>query len=399
MTARWWLFPLLAAACSDLDFGGPPPEPPCAPLPPIDGFVSRDGARLIAGGRPLRALGANIYYLQQLFTYSVRSGDPSYAAPALAALDQAVCLQMPVIRANAFNDSDDTASIRPQPGLYLEQGLRGLDRAVVEAKQRGLRLILVLTNYHRAYGGLPAYAAWAGRSPDDFFADAAMQGYWKEYVTFLLDRLNPETGLRYRDEPAIFAWEIANELRCPPCRGTTRTTDTVAALARHLRAAGARQLIADGSEGFDDAPELHPGLSNTYAVRGEDGMSFSRLLGVPELDLVSYHLYPNTWGLSADADAALWIDRHTQMARAAGKVAYLGEFGHRARNDRARAAVYDSWLERLYRDRDGSLALLWQLIPASRRLQNNDDGYGVVPGTDRETTAALYRAARSLAEP
>ena len=223
-----------------------------------------------------------------------------------------------------------------------------------------------------------------------------MQGYWKDYATLLLERINPETGLRYRDEPAILAWEIANELRCPPCRGTTRTTDTIAALARHLRAAGARQLIADGSEGFDDAPELHPGLSNSYAVRGEDGMSFSRLLQVPELDLVSYHLYPASWGLSAGPDAALWIDRHTEMARAAGKVAYLGEFGHLARSDRARAAVYDGWLERLFRDRAGSLALLWQLIPASRRASDEDDGYGVVPDTDRESAAALYHAARSL---
>src|SRR5262245_53213647 len=194
-----------------------------------------------------------------------------------------------------------------------------------------------------------------------------MLGYWKAYAAFLLERLNTETGLRYKDEPAILAWEIANELRCPPCRGTTRTTDTIAALARHLRGAGARQLIADGSEGFDDAPELHPGLSNTYAVRGEDGMSFSRLLLVPELDLVSYHLYPVSWGLSPGPDAALWIDRHTQMARAAGKVAYLGEFGHKTPSDRSRAATYDGWLERLFRDRGGSLALLWQLIPASRR--------------------------------
>ena len=136
----------------------------------------------------------------------------------------------------------------------------------------------MLANNHSDYGGLFAYARWAGKSPEDFFADPVMQGYWKAYVSFLLDRLNPETGLRYRDEPTILAWEIANELRCPSCRGTTRTLDTIAALARHLRQAGARQLIGDGGEGFDDAPEQHPGLSNRYAVRGEDGMSFSKLV-------------------------------------------------------------------------------------------------------------------------
>ncbi len=397
----WWCAGaclLLGLACGDEGFGPPPPEPPCAPLPAIDGFVSRDRAVLMAGGRPLRALGANLYYLQQLFTYAL-GGDDSYAAPALAALDRAVCLGMTVIRTNAFNDGTDRAAIRTQPGVYREEGLRGLDRTIAEARRRGLRLILVLTNYHEAYGGLAAYARWAGRSgPDDFFSDPTMQGYWKDHVTALLDRVNPETGLRYRDDPAIFAWEIANELRCPSCRGTTRTTDTIAALAHHLRAAGARQLIGDGSEGFDDAPELHPGLSNSYAVRGEDGMSFSRLVQVPDLDLVSFHLYPESWGLNPESDAALWIDRHVQMARLAGKVAYLGEFGYPSSpaRDRSRAAVYDIWLDRLFRERAGKLGLLWQLIAPARREGGHDDGYGVVPDEDRDTAAALYAASRGL---
>jgi mannan endo-1,4-beta-mannosidase len=388
-----------ALGCGDQGFGPPPPEPPCPALPPVDdvGFVAREGSALVADGRPFRALGANLYYLQQLFTYAL-GGDEGKAAPALAALDLAVCMGMSVVRISAFNDdAGDPAAIRPQPGLYREEGLRGLDRAVTEARRRGLRLILVLANYHEAYGGLPAYARWAGRGGrDDFFADATMQGYWKEWASTLLERVNPDTGLRYRDEPAIFAWEIANELRCPPCRGTTRATDTIAALAHHLRAAGARQLIGDGSEGFDDAPELHPGLSNRYAVRGEVGMSFSRLIRVPDLDLLSFHLYPQSWGLNPDSDSALWIDRHIEMARAAGKVGYLGEFGYPVYRDRARAAVYDAWLDRLFRERDGSLGLLWQLIPPSRRQAGHDDGYGVVPSEDPQTAAALYAASRGL---
>ena len=236
---------------------------------------------------------------------------------------------MPVVRTNAFNDSMDGTAIRPSPGVYREEGLRGLDRAVVEAKRRGLRLILVLANNHEAYGGLPAYAQWAGKTPDDFFSDPVMQGYWKDYVTFLLDRLNPETGLRYREEPTILAWEIANELRCPSCRGNRRAVDVIGALARHLRAAGAQQLIGDGGEGFDDQPDRYAGLSNLYAARGDEGMSFSHLVGLPELDMVSYHFYSEALGLDARWDPELWIDRHEVLARAAGKVPYLGEFGQR----------------------------------------------------------------------
>jgi mannan endo-1,4-beta-mannosidase len=394
---------LALAACEDaaLD-GSPPPVPPCPALPAIEGFVRRQGSELEdERGRPVRALGTNVYYLQQLFSYAAQGGDEALAAPALAALDEAVCLGLPVVRTHAFNDSADKASIRWQPGVYREEGLRGLDRAVAEARRRGLRLILVLANNHPAYGGLPAYAAWAGggRGPEDFFSDPLMQGYWKDYVTFLLDRINPETGVRYRDEPAVFAWEIANELRCPSCRGTTRSTDAIAALARHLRAAGARQLIADGGEGFDDAYEQYLGISNRYAVRGDEGMSFSRLARLPELDLISYHLYPTPWGLNAALDSAIWIGRHQAIARAAGKVAYLGELGFRrpGGRDRARAAVYDRWLGQLFRELEGNLALFWQLIPPTRRPAN-DDGYGVVPADDAETATVLYHWSRVATE-
>ncbi len=396
------LLALTGLACDDSGLDGPPPPaPPCPPLPAIEGFIARAGGQLVDGrGQPYRALGANLYYLQQLFSYALQSGDERLAAPALAALDEAVCLGMPVVRINAFNDSSDTASIRRQPGVYREEGLRGLDRAVSEARRRGLRLILVLANNHPAYGGLPAYASWAGggKGPEDFFADPVMQGYWKDYASHLLERLNPDTGLRYRDEPAVLAWEIANELRCPSCRGTTRGVDTIAALARHLRAAGARQLIADGGEGFDDAYEQYLGISNRYAVRGDEGMSFSSLAHLPELDMLSYHLYPAPWGLNAALDSAIWIARHQAIARDGGKVAYLGEFGHRrpADRDRGRAAIYDRWLGQLFRDLDGSLGLLWQIIPAARRPAH-DDGYGVVPETDRDTAATLYHWSRAVA--
>lgn len=38
---------------------------------------------------------------------------------------------------------------------------RGLDWLVTEAAARGLRLLLVLTNYWKDYGGMRQYVAWA----------------------------------------------------------------------------------------------------------------------------------------------------------------------------------------------------------------------------------------------
>jgi mannan endo-1,4-beta-mannosidase len=93
---------------------------------------------------------------------------------------------------------------------------------VAEAKARGLRLILTLTNNGSDFGGLDAYARWAGKSQDDFFGDPTMMGYWKEHAATLLARIDTLTGVAYRDGPAILRWELANELRCRACAGGTR---------------------------------------------------------------------------------------------------------------------------------------------------------------------------------
>ena len=58
-----------------------------------------------------------------------------------------------------------------------------------------------------------------------------MKQWWKDYASMLVDRVNTFTGVAYRDEPAILAWEIGNELRCASCRGTTALPDTVRELA------------------------------------------------------------------------------------------------------------------------------------------------------------------------
>jgi mannan endo-1,4-beta-mannosidase len=387
-------------------------EPPCAPLPSTSGFVERDGSRLMLEGAPFRALGVNLYYLQQLLTYGA-NGNQGLAAPALEALDQAACLGVRLVRLWAFNEGKDPSSaIRngPRPEDYRPRGLEGLDRAVAEAKARGLRLVMTLTNNHEHYGGLCAYTTWAGKNADarcrrhdDFFGDPEMMSYWKDHVSTLASRVNGLTGVTYRDEPAIAIWEIGNELRCPSCRGTTRYVDTIRELARHAQAAFPNHLIADGGDGFDDVPANFPGLSNPYGARGDEGASFTKLLAVDELDLVGYHMYPGMFPgllLGQGQDVRIWIENHERLAREAGKVTYLGEFGHRPAvremSDETAALAFNSWLSLLFARNDGQLALLWQLAPESRLSLPPDDGYGIGYTVHRRTAGVLGYWARRV---
>ena len=390
-----------------------PPKPAQAPsgvtpLRAIDGFVTRTGTTLSLCGQPFQVFGGNLYYVQSYSVYE--AGNLRTVADGF---DDAVRMSLSVVRTWAFNDSadtNDTATIRSAPGTYLEKGLVGLDTAVAEAKKRGIRLIMTLTNYWDAYGGFPRYAKWAGASgPDDFYTNETMQGYLKDYATMLAKRVNTLTGIAYRDEPAILAWEIANEMRCKSCTDAGAPTAAIDSLSKFLKALFPNHLIADGGEGFDDTPSNWGPLSNTYPVSGFEHVSFSKLAKLSGLDMLSYHYYPdpNYWNLNVTdsatvaSDAKSWIDGHAALAKSGGKVAYWGEFGFDgtmspADRDAARAPVYDNWLSSFFATPDNnSVATFWQLIPQSRGA---DDGFACIIGRDPHTVTVFekYSQPRAL---
>lgn len=76
-------------------------------------------------------------------------------------LDAAASAGLTVIRTWAFCDGPQWNALQPSPGVLDERVFRSLDWLLVEAASRGLRLLLVLTNYWRDYGGMMQYVAWA----------------------------------------------------------------------------------------------------------------------------------------------------------------------------------------------------------------------------------------------
>jgi hypothetical protein len=107
--------------------------------------------------------------------------------------------------------------IQKSPEDYNEYALQALDEAIYEMSLRNLRVVLTLGNNWDAYGGAPKYAQWAnsrgeGLSEDKEFYDNALCKYWyKQYISKILDRYNGWTGYMYRDDSAIFSYELINE--------------------------------------------------------------------------------------------------------------------------------------------------------------------------------------------
>jgi len=70
--------------------------------------------------------------------------------------------------------------------------IQGLDYAIYQAQQNGVRLLLSLVNNWEDYGGKAKYVAWAKaegenvENEDDFFTNAKCRQYYKNHVKVCL---------------------------------------------------------------------------------------------------------------------------------------------------------------------------------------------------------------------
>ena len=356
-------------------------------------YVTQRDGKLWLGETEFRFVGNNAYFLQPEIIYG-------NLAEVQVTLDQMAAMGMSVVRTIGFNAHDsaaDPAAIQLSPGEYSEESLVALDQVIAEAKARNIRVILYLTNNWEAYGGVGAYLDWCAckASHQDFYTNEKIIGFYQDYVAMLLNRTNTVTGIPYREDSTILAWELGNELRNPgvdPMVLLNWTEEMAAFIKTH----DPHHLVADGGEGFDDDPNLYEGLTNSYAVRGVEGASYHRLVSLESVHLVSYHLYPDKWGFNDSSDVVLWIKTHEELARQAGKVAYLGEFG--IINTRENYSdLLREWLVAALVEADSTGVIIWQMVTSSR-LQY-DDGYSLVCPDEKTSCALLSVYASGEGEP
>jgi mannan endo-1,4-beta-mannosidase len=192
-----------------------------------------------------------------------------------------------------------------------------------------------------------------------------------------LNRTNIYTGIQYKDDPTIMTWELANEPRCLSAgaypRGPDCTTDTLIEwaddISAYIKSIDGSHLVSVGDEGFYCIPGATDWTEN--CGEGVDTLAFTAL---PNVDVMSFHLYPDHWGKSVEWGAH-WIVRHIKDARRLGKPAMLGEFGLLDKG--IRNVVYYQWTQAVLTT-NGAGALYWILSGAENGgLYPDYDGFTV----------------------
>ncbi len=316
--------------------------PDCAPPrpPPVIGV---DGASFVSAEGPIVPRVINSY---PLLDHAGRDRWDDVAA----IYEQARALGRPVIRTGAYmTGGENPGRLRDERGALREEGLARLDRVLAMAAEHEVQLLLVTANHWGDYGGAPAVleavAPGEGLPVEAFYADERAIEHQQGYLTALVGRTNTVNGRRYREDPAIFGWELVNEARCDDPGWCRESTLPLWALRMRIavRAAGARQPIVWGGQGY-------------LGAHGEDLRDLAATSG---LDVLTVHLYPDAAGaqtlepgrgrdrvLTAVHEGTVAIERAAAVAREHALPLLVEEAGWRAdgdARDEERALVLGAW--------------------------------------------------------
>jgi endo-1,4-beta-mannosidase len=232
-------------------------------------------------------------------------------------------------------------------------GMQKVDFLIAEAGKRRLRLIIAVLDFWAFTGGVQQMRAWYGsrdapgvqsqyntdlnkEKSEFFFQDPRTKRDYRIWVSHVVQRVNPLTGLAYRDDPTIMAWELMNEGNAQP--EALRLAWT-AEMSAYVKSLDSNHLVSSGNANI--------------LVKLAD-------LTIPTLDFGTWHGYPIYYKLTVQQINDM-ITEFCQLAARAEKPVLLEEFGY-ARSNRDSAEAYAMWLDTLTRDPNCAGWMVWRLV-------------------------------------
>lgn len=358
---------------------------PPAPPPIVAGqFASARGTDFVLGGAPFRFVGANVNPIHG--EADRRSTQALFEAMTKDGLSVARVWALGEGMADVGEWELKYVLFRAGPDRFIEDAFLQLDRILMEARRAGIRVILTLSNNWPDYGGVPMYLRWLGLPGDgmakeSFYSDERAHALFRAHVGRLLARKNSLTGVRYVDDPTIFAWELMNESTVETPAGRAARLSWVREMAQFVKTFDPNHMVAAGLWG--------------YAMRSERA-DFVAVHKLPSIDYVDSHLYlQNGQGNVSLQRLYDFLDDRAQLSRfVIGKPLLIGEFGFRTDKGPTylglpRARWFSELLLRHFRNQGGG-ALAWIYEPYSGKPRD----FGIY--IDKRDTDDVRQALRTV---
>lgn len=142
-------------------------------------------------------------------------------------------------------------------GTLADEGLmQDLDRAISLASKAGVKVIIPFIDHWNWWGSTGDFARQilgGGVADESFYTDSTVIAAFKRVISAVMLRNNTITGIPYRADSTILAWETGNELSYgkdhPPAAWTLD-------IAKHIRALSplSSQLVIDGTHSIHGWP-------------------------------------------------------------------------------------------------------------------------------------------------
>ena len=320
-------------------------------------FVTTRDGKFYRGDNEYKFIGANFWYGAVLASEG-QGGDRERLQKELDLMQE---VGITNVRVLVGGEGPDTVAshvvpvLQPEPGVYNDTILQGLDYLLAELEKREMTAVLFLNNAWEWSGGYGAYLEWAGCGPVPDWSDWTIaQDYHcqfvkndsakamaERHVRYIVSRTNTVTGKPYSESPAIMAWELANEPRAFARDSVTKAcfAEWVEAQAKLIKSLDGNHLVTTGSEGLEGC-EYDPDL-------------FRQVHAFPEIDYICIHIWPYNWGWmgrfvstrtealrvngqnavsehveEACSNTADYIAEHMDIAKRLQKPLVLEEFGY-----------------------------------------------------------------------
>lgn len=324
---------------------------------PATSFIETSGTDFTLDGRPFFVTGVNNHYLtfgSQAEVTRVLDDAKAIGAnivrtflqPVIGSLDGSVATiwNWRIVADASDLAVKDTYLLHWDPrknAMAVNDGASGMQKVdflIAEAGKRRLRLIIAFLDFWAYTGGAQQMRAWYGSRDQSrfFFYDPRTKRDYRTWVSNVVQRVNTLTGLAYRDDPTIMAWELMNEGNARP--ETLRSAWT-AEMSAYVKSLDPNHLVSSG----------HANVAEKLSD-----------LSIPSLDFGTWHGYPLYYKLTVQQFNDM-ITEFCQLAARAKKPVLLEEFGY-ARSHRDSAGAYAMWLDTLVRNPNCAGWVVWRLV-------------------------------------